>query len=45
MVCGTLVHRIDHPWWFATRIGLVTGVVTGLRMTLSPNIEHYRTLC
>jgi hypothetical protein len=41
LVCGILVHRIDHPWWFATRIGLVTGIVTGLGMMLSPYIEHY----
>jgi len=31
LVCSSLAHRIDHPWLFAIRVGLVTGLVTGRR--------------
>jgi hypothetical protein len=41
MLCSILVRHIDHPWLFAIRVGLVTGVVTGLGMAVSPHIEYY----
>jgi hypothetical protein len=35
------VHHIDHAWAFALRVGLVTGIVTGVGMTVNPYIEYY----
>jgi hypothetical protein len=34
-------HHVDHAWWFAIRVGLVTGIVTGVGMTVNPYIEYY----
>ena len=28
LVCSALVHRVEHAWSFAIRVGLVTGLVT-----------------
>src|SRR5271156_1967412 len=36
LVCSALVHRFDHAWPFAIRVGLVTGLVT-----VNPYIEYY----
>lgn len=41
LVCSFFVQHVDHPWLFATRIGVVTGLVTGAGMTLSPHVEYY----
>ena len=41
LVCSALVHHIDHVWWFALRVGLVTGIVTGVGVTTNPYIEYY----
>ncbi len=41
LVCSALVHHVDHAWSFAIRVGLVTGLVTGVGMTLNPYIEYY----
>jgi hypothetical protein len=41
LICGALVHRPDHAWSFAIRVGLVTGLVTGIGITLNPFIEYY----
>lgn len=41
MVCSVFVRHLDHPWLFAARLGVVTGLVTGVGMALSPHIEHY----
>lgn len=41
MICSTLVHHIDHAWTFAIRVGLVTGIVTGVGITVNPFIEYY----
>src|SRR5438046_6714760 len=27
LVCSTFIHHVDHPWAFAIRVGLVTGIV------------------
>jgi hypothetical protein len=41
LVCSVLAHRIDHPWLFSIRVGLVTGLVTGVGVTVNPYIEYY----
>jgi len=40
LICSALV-RVGHPWSFAIRVGLVTGLVTGVGVTLNPYIEYY----
>lgn len=39
LVCGALVHH--ENWLFAIRVGLVTGLVTGVGQTINPYIEYY----
>jgi hypothetical protein len=41
LICSHLVHHLDHPWAFAIRVGLVTGIVTGVGQTVIPYIEYY----
>jgi hypothetical protein len=41
LVCSALVRRVDHAWSFATLVGLVTGLVTGVGATVYPYIEYY----
>jgi hypothetical protein len=41
LACSTFVHHVDHTWAFALRVGLVTGIVTGLGQTVNPYIEYY----
>jgi hypothetical protein len=41
LICSALVHRFDHAWSFAVRVGLVTGLVTGIGITVTPYIEYY----
>ena len=41
LICSTFIHHVDHPWLFATRVGLVTGVVTAVGATINPYIEYY----
>src|ERR1700730_13574891 len=41
LVCSALVHHLDHAWSFATLVGLVTGLVTGVGASLYPYIEYY----
>lgn len=41
LVCSGLVHHVDHVWLFALRVGLVTGVATGVGVTVNPYIEYY----
>jgi hypothetical protein len=41
LLCSRLVHHVDHPWSFAIRVGLVTGMVTGVGQTVIPYIEYY----
>jgi hypothetical protein len=35
------VHHLEHPWYFAVRLGLLTGLVTGIGITFTPYIEYY----
>jgi hypothetical protein len=39
LICGAIAHRVN--WSFAIRIGLVTGLVTGVGQTINPYIEYY----
>jgi hypothetical protein len=39
LVCGALVHHVN--WTFAVRVGLVTGVVSGVGQAINPYIEYY----
>jgi hypothetical protein len=41
LICSAFVHHIDHAWLFALRVGLVTGIVTGVGITVNPYIEYY----
>lgn len=41
LICSTFIHHIEHPWLFAIRIGLVTGIVTGGGTVVTPYIEYY----
>jgi hypothetical protein len=41
LVCSALVHHVDNPWSLAVRVGLVTGLVTGIGITVNPYIEYY----
>lgn len=41
IICSALVRHVDHPWIFAIRVGVVTGLVTGTGNTLAPFIEYY----
>jgi hypothetical protein len=41
LICSTFIHHVQHPWLFAIRVGLVTGVVTAVGATLNPYIEYY----
>ena len=41
LICSALVHHVDHAWSFAIRVGLVTGLVTGVGVTVNPFIEYY----
>ena len=39
--CSALVRHVDHVWAFALRVGLVTGIVTGVGATINPYIEYH----
>ncbi|HMD32565.1 MAG TPA: hypothetical protein VKG84_11700 [Candidatus Acidoferrales bacterium] len=41
LACSAFVHHVDHAWSFAIRVGLVTGIVTGVGVTINPYIEYY----
>jgi hypothetical protein len=41
LVCSALVRHVEHAWWFAMRVGLVTGVATGIGGAVIPMIEYY----
>jgi hypothetical protein len=41
LICSAFVHHVDHPLLFALRVGLVTGIVTGLFQTVNPFIEYF----
>jgi hypothetical protein len=41
LICSAFIHHVDHTWSFAIRVGLVTGIVTGVGITVNPYIEYY----
>jgi hypothetical protein len=41
LLCSILVRHVDHVWWFALRVGLVTGIVSGCAIAIIPLIEYY----
>jgi hypothetical protein len=41
LLCSALVRHVDHPWTFALRLGVVTGVVTTVGIAVNPYIEYY----
>ena len=41
LICSAFIHHVDHSWSFAIRVGLVTGIVTGVGATVNPYIEYY----
>jgi hypothetical protein len=41
LICFALIHRVDHARSFAIRVGLMTGLVTGVGATMIPYIEYY----
>jgi hypothetical protein len=41
LICSVFAHHVDHAWWFSIRVGLVTGIVTGVGITVNPYIEYY----
>lgn len=41
LICSAFIHHVDHAWAFAIRVGLVTGIVTGVGVTFNPYIEYY----
>jgi len=41
LICSAFVQHVDHPWLLAIRLGLVTGLVTAVGITVNPYIEYY----
>ncbi len=41
LACSALVRHVDHPWSFAIRLGVVTGLVTTVGAMVNPYIEYY----
>ncbi len=41
LLCSAVVRHVDHPWLFAVRLGLVTGLVTAVGTSINPYIEYY----
>jgi hypothetical protein len=41
LVCSAFIHHLENPWSFAIRVGFVTGIVTGVGITVNPYIEYY----
>ena len=41
LICSALIRHVEHAWSFAIRVGLVTGVVTGIGIAITPYIEYF----
>jgi len=41
LVCGIFAQHLEHPWRFAIRVGVVTGLVTAMGIIVNPYIEYY----
>ena len=40
LICSAFIHHVDHAWSFAIRVGLVTGIVTGVGVTRSGGLGY-----
>ena len=42
VVLGEIIaQHLEHPWWFAVRVGVVTGLVTAVGIIVNPYIEYH----
>lgn len=41
LVCSAFVQHLEHPWLFALRVGVVTGIVTAVGTATGPFIEYF----
>lgn len=41
LICGAVMHEAAGIWWFAVKVGMVTGLVTALGISVVPIIEYY----
>src|SRR5437879_5935334 len=41
LICSTFVRHVEHAWLFAIRVGLVTGLVSGVLQAVNPYIAYY----
>jgi hypothetical protein len=41
LICSAFVQHLEHPWVFALRVGLVTGIVTACGTALIPFVEYF----
>jgi len=41
LICSVFIQHVEHAWLFAIRVGLVTGIVTAVGVTVNPFIEYY----
>ena len=41
LICSAFIQHVEHAWLFAIRVGLVTGIVTAVGVTVNPFIEYY----
>ena len=41
LLCSVFIRHLEHPWAFAFRFGIVTGLATGLGILANPFIEFY----
>jgi hypothetical protein len=41
LVCSIFAQHLEHPWRFAVRVGVVTGLVTAVGIIINPYIEYY----
>jgi hypothetical protein len=41
MLCSAFITHLEHPWHFATRLGLTTGILTAFGGALTPFVEYY----
>jgi hypothetical protein len=39
--CSIFAQHLEHPWRFAMRVGVVTGLVTAVGIIVNPYIEYY----
>jgi hypothetical protein len=41
LISSAVVHHMGHAWSFAVHLGLVTGIVTTVGVTVNPYIEYF----